>query len=329
MRQPGQRCATLTCDNVGVRLRFGLFEFDSATRELRREGMLVRLQPQPAEVLALLIDRAGEVVLRGALRDAVWGGDTFVDFDRGLNFCIAQIRAALGDSVDSPRFVRTIPKRGYQFIAPVERVDRDSEHQQSEDAAAVRRITTRRVAMALLVVAVTAVGVAGGRWWISATLARPLVLGVLRFDNDTGNPTLDRFADVLTDTVVAQLTAIGQNRFQVIGNAAILRRPRADRDLRAIASSLGVGYVVLGQVQPSGDQVRVLAHLIRAPEGTHVWVTRLERPVDAQLDIAETIAREVAQHLTSDSTMRRTVLIDRPKPLTDPKLAVHLFLASR
>ena len=83
------------------------------------------------------------------------------------------------------------------------------------------------------------------------------------------------------DAVVVQLTSAAQNKFQVIGNAAILRRPRAERDLRVIASALGVGYVVLGQVQPSGDHVRVLAHLIRVPEQTHVWVTRLERPVDA------------------------------------------------
>src|SRR5436190_1811001 len=122
-RERGQARAVVTCDNGRVRVRFGLFEFDPATGELRREGALVRLQPQPAAVLALLIQRAGEVVSRETLRDAIWGGDTFVDFDRGLNFCIAQIRGALGDAVDSPRFIRTLPKRGYQFIAPLESVE--------------------------------------------------------------------------------------------------------------------------------------------------------------------------------------------------------------
>src|SRR6184192_413916 len=82
------------------RVRFGMFEFDPASGELRREGTLVRLQPQPAQVLAYLVARPGEVVTRDALRDAVWGDDTFVDFDRGLNFCIAQIRSALGDAAD-------------------------------------------------------------------------------------------------------------------------------------------------------------------------------------------------------------------------------------
>src|SRR5882672_2623745 len=104
---------------MGSQFRFGLFEFDVSRRELRREGALIRLQPQPAQVLGCLLVKAGDVVSRDELREAVWGGETFVDFERGLNFCIAQIRSALGDDSASPRFVRTIPKRGYQFIAPV------------------------------------------------------------------------------------------------------------------------------------------------------------------------------------------------------------------
>src|SRR5205823_11027808 len=99
--------------------RFGVFAFHRASRELRRDGMLVRLQAQPAQVLACLLERAGDVVSREELRQVVWPEGTFVDFERGLNFCIAQIRAALNDNAVEPRFVRTIPKRGYQFIAPV------------------------------------------------------------------------------------------------------------------------------------------------------------------------------------------------------------------
>src|SRR5215469_12901253 len=98
--------------------RFGLFEFDAGTRELRRDGVLVRLQAQPALVLASLVAHAGEVVSRDELHQVVWHADTFVDFERGLNFCVAQIRAALDDDASVPRFIRTIPKRGYQFIAP-------------------------------------------------------------------------------------------------------------------------------------------------------------------------------------------------------------------
>ena len=98
--------------------RFGVFEFDGETKELRKNGRAAALEPQPAKALALLLSRAGDVVTREELRDAVWGKDTHVDFDRGLAYCVSQIRTALGDSGDNPRFVQTIPKRGFKFIAP-------------------------------------------------------------------------------------------------------------------------------------------------------------------------------------------------------------------
>ena len=105
------------------RCRFGLFEFDFRTSELRREGEIVKLSPQPARVLALLLEKPGEIVLRDELRTHLWGDETFVDFERGLNFCILQVRTALGDSSENPRFVQTVPRKGYRFIAPVHRSD--------------------------------------------------------------------------------------------------------------------------------------------------------------------------------------------------------------
>jgi DNA-binding winged helix-turn-helix (wHTH) protein len=127
--------------------RFGLFEFGAASGELRREGVLVRLQSQPAKVLACLIERAGQVVSRDDLRRTLWGRDTFVDFDRGLNFCISQIRSALKDDPLEPVYIRTIPKHGYQFIAPIERV---SERAPDDPPIATgrRRVNTRAVVLA-------------------------------------------------------------------------------------------------------------------------------------------------------------------------------------
>lgn len=101
-------------------LRFGPFELDLRTRELRKAGAAVKIQQQPLKVLALLAARAGELVTREELRQQVWGGDTYVDFDQGLNFCIKQIRSALGDQADTPCYVETLPRRGYRFIAPIE-----------------------------------------------------------------------------------------------------------------------------------------------------------------------------------------------------------------
>jgi DNA-binding winged helix-turn-helix (wHTH) protein/TolB-like protein len=101
--------------------RFGIFAFDDRAGVLTRSDRLVALEPQPARALALLLSRAGELVRRDELIAHLWGGDTHVDFDRGLAYCIGQLRAALGDSADNPRFVQTLPRRGFRFIAPVER----------------------------------------------------------------------------------------------------------------------------------------------------------------------------------------------------------------
>src|SRR5688572_6617781 len=103
-------------------VQFGHFQFDQETLELRERGTLRRLQPQPAKVLRLLIARAGELVTREDLCGAIWGTQTFVDFEQGLNFCIKRIRAVLHDDPDRPIYIETIPRRGYRFIAPVERV---------------------------------------------------------------------------------------------------------------------------------------------------------------------------------------------------------------
>jgi DNA-binding winged helix-turn-helix (wHTH) protein/TolB-like protein len=265
--------------------RFADFEFDTATAELRRGGEPVRLQAQPAQVLAMLVEHAGEVVTRDALRDKIWGGDTFVDFDKNLTFAIGQVRSALGDSADAPTFVRTLPKRGYQFIAAVDDAPRRA-------SAAGNPIALWRWAAAIAVVIL-----AGGAFWIWSGRRAPATgrtIAIVPFDNETGAPDLDRFAQNLTDALVAEFTAAGHGRFSVIGNAAALRAPRARRDLRAIGASLNAGYIVIGQVQQSGGRVRILAHLIRLPEQTHLWVTRVERALDDPLNVESEVAHRIS-----------------------------------
>ena len=271
-------------------MRFGIFDFEPSTGELRREGVPTRLQPQPAQVLALLLTHAGDVVTRKTLREALWGTETFVDFDRGLNFCIAQIRSALGDSADSPRFVRTVPRRGYQFIAPV-----------AGRAAGTSSPRRHRWMVAAVLIAVPCVAVALAALGLRL-IAPPKVtrVAVTRFDNETGNPDLDRFADALTDSVVADLTTAAAGRYGVIGNAAILRGPRPQRNLLAIGTSLEARYVVLGQIQNDGPHVRVLAHLIRLPEQIHIGVDlipHVENPQRSPSDLAEHIAEDFSRRI--------------------------------
>ena len=293
-------------------LRFGIFDFDLSTGELRRNGMPVRLQSQPAQVLRLLIENADQIVTRETLQKAVWGTETFVDFERGLNFCIAQIRSALGDSADSPRFVRTVPKRGYQFIAPVAPVGASADPPAKPAVAPSNTVHTGVLVLVPLVIAAVLFG--GVRLWNAhqpAALSAAANVAVARFDNDTGRPDLDRFVDGLTDSVVAELTRSVPDHYGVIGNAAILRRPRDQRDLLAIASTLRARYVVLGQVQGDGKTIHVLAHLIRLPDQTHLRVSRLERtmedPLRAQSEMARRIARDFVPRLLSDDALSRPV----------------------
>jgi DNA-binding winged helix-turn-helix (wHTH) protein/TolB-like protein len=282
---------------TGRTYRFGVFLFDAGRLELSRDGRPIRLQPQPAQVLATLLASAGRLVTRDELRRAVWANDTFVDFDRGLNFCVAQIRTTLGDDAAVPRYVRTLPKKGYEFIYPVEIVGAPPAVQSAEPVSTeVRPASARSRALALAAVA-AGVFIAVGAYVAFRGTQTPSTLpivAVARFDNETGDAALTRFGDTVTDTVVAQLTSASGGRYEVVGNAAILRGPRAQRDLRAIASSLGAAYVVLGQVQRDDQRLRVLAHLIRMPEQTHITVSRTDGIAEETLAVADDVATRIA-----------------------------------
>ena len=287
------------------RIRFGIFDFDQQTGELRREGHPVPLQAQPAQVLGVLLSHAGAVVTRDALREVVWGSGTFVDFDRGLNFCVAQIRSALGDSAESPRYIKTLPKRGYQFIAPVHGVAAPAI---SPDAAAAPRSRRWMLAAPIAIgVAASAGLLAWKRPWGSGGLPR---IAVARFDNQTGNPELDRFAEGLTDTLVGEMTGTAAGHYAVIGNALILLEPRSFRDVKVIGETLKARYVVLGQVQRNAASLRVLAHLIRLPEQTHLTVARVEcdpsDPLKAQAELARQIAATLYRKLSASHADERS-----------------------
>ena len=283
-----------------TRVRFGQFDFDAATGELTRGGTPVRLQPQPARVLALLVERAGAIVTREEIRRHVWGNETFVDFERGLNFCIAQIRSALADTADSPRYVETIPKRGYRFIAPVTVGGAGLEAGPAANGPGSHRSSARFAAIgAMLAIAAGAALFVVWQWTTRASTA--VAVAVVPFDNQTGSVEYDRIAEGLADATVAGLAKWpGPPRLAVVGNAAILRRARGFRDIKAIGAELGVEYVVLGQVQRDGERVRVVGHLVRTSDERHLWANRFDRPaltLAVQAEVADAITREVGRRL--------------------------------
>jgi DNA-binding winged helix-turn-helix (wHTH) protein/TolB-like protein len=322
-----------------MRYSFGTFTFDARTLALARSDRPVSLEPQPARALALLLARAGEIVTRDELRAHLWGEDTHVDFDRGLAYCIGELRAALGDSADSPRFVQTLPKRGFKFIAPVtaakpeqpqpslvpagsrgpalpaaepegsgpERggtdarpvdrsdVDRVVSNPAVSDPAhdSVARPVPPWIAFAAIAGVALMVGAAGAlmvrRDRPAAPPRRPIV-AVALFENETGDASRDRLTASISDVIVERLTALGPTRLGVDGNAAILRRPRDARDWRAVARDTGAAYLVSGQLQAPSRRLSLLMQLIRLDDGTHVWVRRINRPMDDRLDGIDTDA---------------------------------------
>jgi DNA-binding winged helix-turn-helix (wHTH) protein/TolB-like protein len=289
---------------MSARMRFGLFEFDPATGELSREGTPVRLQPQPARVLGLLVERPGEIVSREDLRRHVWGNETFVDFERGLNFCIAQIRSALGDSADSPRYVETVPKRGYRFIAPAGPIAAAGEGAAIRPTPDPTSLAPTRMPLRTLVALLISVAAALGAFIMVRQRvlvpAASVPIAVVPFDNQTGSREFDALAEGLADATVAELAQSDRPRLAVVGNAQILRTARSFRDVKRIGAELDVDYVVLGQLQRDGERMRVIAHLIRVSDERHLWANRFDRPaltLAVQGEIAGAIARAVARRL--------------------------------
>jgi len=253
-------------------LRFETCTFDPASGELTVNGQQTRLELKPARVLSLLASRAGQVVTREELQRDLWPADTYVDAEQGINYCIRRVRAALDDSAAQPRFVETLPKRGYRFLPQVETVTR------AQPLSSASRRPNGRLFIALaggaLLVALAANTLLSG-----SRPAPPPTIAVTLFDNETARPELDRVAQVFTDVLVERL-ARSSGRWSVIGNAAILRTKRPFLNLERIASSLPADYFVLGQLEPGPHGVIVLTHLIRARDQRHLWAGRVEGSAD-------------------------------------------------
>jgi DNA-binding winged helix-turn-helix (wHTH) protein/TolB-like protein len=277
--------------------RFGAFEFDATANLLRKNGRTTPLEPQPARALALLLTRADEVVSKDDLRRAVWGDDTHVDFDRGLAYCLSQVRAALGDSGENPRFVQTLPRRGYRFVAPVHldvEVREPSSIDAVEDAAEAAKPLASSPAprsqgaaglsqktLAVAAATLVAIALSASVWMFTrSTDAAPSrhIVAVSIFDNETGLPEYDRLVSGLSDVVVTRLTAVDPVRLGVIGNAAVLRQPRNIRNLKAVADGVKADYVVLGQLQKADTGFRFITHFIRLDDETHLKANRIQMP---------------------------------------------------
>ena len=263
--------------------------FDPASGQLTRDSVKVPLQRQPSRLLGLLLLRPGEVVTREEIRQALWGADTHVDFERSLNFCVAKLRAALGDDAASPRYVETVPTRGYRFIAQCEAPDAPS------DAGAVQGRRTWWAA----VTTIAALLLAGISIYAYRSATQPPKIVVVPFHNETGVPDFDRIAKGVSDAAVARLAAPERlPHLLVIGNASNLRFSFRPPDMKATGESLGAQYLLLGQVKKDDRHTRVVAHLIRVSDQTHLWARTFDSEA-LDLDRQSAIAEEIAAAITS------------------------------
>ena len=287
-------------------IRFGTFEVNPHAGELRRDGSRVKLQDQPFQVLLALLERPNEVITREELRAKLWPADTFVDFDHGLNAAVKRLRDALGDTAENPRFIETLARRGYRFIAPV-----DSHAAASPILAALPQAhTTKRIrrayliglagiaALILLVVALNA-----GYWARLGFGGRHIgSLAVLPLENLSGNPEQEYFSDGMTDALIADLSKIGALR--VTSRTSSIRYKKTSKSLPEIARELNVDGVVEGSVMRSGNRVRIIARLIHAPTEQNLWTETYERDLGDVLklqgDVAEAVAEQVRAQLTPE-----------------------------
>jgi TolB-like protein/DNA-binding winged helix-turn-helix (wHTH) protein/Tfp pilus assembly protein PilF len=280
-----------------ARARFGTFELDRRTGELRKDGRKVKLQEQPFRILELLLADPGEVVTREQLRTTVWPADTFVDFDDGLNSAIRKLRQALDDSAENPRFVETLPKRGYRFIAPLAVESgrgEESEPPARDPMHAWLPAPWTRLLVGLAVLAVVAASAA--IWWPQLQGSRPVrSIAVLPLENLSRDPDQEYFADGMTDELITNLAQIPSLR--VLSRSATMPYKRARKSVREIAHDLNVDAVVEGSVLRSGSEVRITAQLIQGATDHHLWAQSYERDAREVLTLQREVADAIAQQV--------------------------------
>ena len=288
-------------------IRFGAYEADLAAGELRKNGLKIKLQGNPFEVLAILLECPGEMVSRERLQKRLWPADTFVDFDHGLNNAVNKLRYALDDSPDNPRFVETVGHRGYRFIAPVEKLRRSPQPPETSlDVSPVRRSASsaRRLWVAgfaaMAIVLIVVVGRNAGWWGQRPAQQRIQSIAILPLDDLSGNPAEEYFADGMTDELITDLAKSGSLR--VISRTSVMHFRGTKKTLPQIGRELNVDAVVEGSVVRSGNHVRINAQLIQTATDHHLWAKSYERDLSDVLamqgGVAQAIATEVQIKLT-------------------------------
>ena len=306
-------------------VRFGTYQLDPTAAELHKNGMRIRLQQQPAQLLAILLERPGQVVTREQLRQRLWQQDTFVDFEHGLNAAIKRLREALGDSAENPVFIETLPRRGYRFIAPVESECTDlpgtnTVKTESRSAPLQEKIFRRKhvfAAIAFVVLAVLAV--AGYTLWKTrhaAAAAMIRSIAVLPLQDISLHRETEYFSEGMTEALITELGKI--KGLRVISHHSVMQYKNTTKAVPVIAKELNVDGIVEGGVLLSGQQVRITVQLIGAHPERHLWAESYDRDLHDVVALQREVARDIAGQIrfttspeTEPSRLLSSQLVDR------------------
>jgi TolB-like protein/DNA-binding winged helix-turn-helix (wHTH) protein len=301
--------------------RFGVFEVDPREGELRKSGLRIKLQDQPLQLLVMLLERPGEIVTREELQRRLWATDTFVDFDHSLNSAIKKLREALGDRSENPRFIETLHRRGYRFVAPVETQNaRDSGTtvlpSGTPSSGAIRadvkvaprsygkraKVLASAVIAALAVLVIVSLNSVRERWLGRRNPPRIQSLAVLPLVNLSSDAGQDYFTDGMTEELTTDLGKISALR--VISRTSAMQYKGTKKSLTEIARELNVDAVVEGTVARSGGHLRITANLLQASPEKHLWAESYESEVGdiltVQGQVAQAVAREIQVKLTPE-----------------------------
>jgi TolB-like protein/DNA-binding winged helix-turn-helix (wHTH) protein/Tfp pilus assembly protein PilF len=311
-------------------VHFGAFTADLAVGHLYKHGRRIKLQKQPFQVLAMFLERPGEVVTRDELQKRLWPADTFVDFEHGVNIAINKLREALGDSAEEPRFIETLPRLGYRLVSPVEQG-----HIASGTAAttvvrpARRRSYTLPAAVAGTIVLAALIGLNVGGWRerMRPRAASPRIesLAVLPLTNLSRDPEEEYFADGMTEALINDLSKIGA--LKVISRTSVMQYKQTGKRLPQIARELGVDAVMEGSVQREGDQVRISIQLIDAATDRHLWAEQYQREYRSILALQSEVARAIARQMKITLTPQEQVRLGGAR-MVDPE-AHEAYLKGR
>jgi TolB-like protein/DNA-binding winged helix-turn-helix (wHTH) protein/Flp pilus assembly protein TadD len=296
-----------TQPRVGERLLFDGYELDVHAGELRKHGLKLRLRGQPLRVLEILLERAGEVVTREEIQSRIWPANTFVDFDHSLHNAIARIREVLGDSAETPRYIETVPRRGYRYIGPVQdfqtpHLDAETGGPTAQPPAALPRPKRSRIPFILFALAVLGF-VAWTTWRYVHAKAAVLPIrsiAVLPLKNFSGNASEEFFVDGMTDQLITDLAKVGSLR--VVSGTSVMQYKWAKKSLPEIARELKVDAIVEGSAVRSGQRVRVTAQLIQASTDQHLWAETYDRDLGDILNLQAEVANAIAQQVRAQLT---------------------------